>query len=348
MIDGLKKIAVSSHRAVAALVCLAGLCMSQANAQTCITSSGTGTNNGNYYSFWKDSGGTVNFCMYANGRYTSNWSGINNWVGGKGWQTGSSRTVSYSGSFNSPGNGYLTLYGWTTNPLIEYYIVDSWGSYRPPGGQGFMGTVFSDGATYDIYRTFRDDQPCIIGNVCDFYQYWSVRQSKRVGGTITTANHFAAWNSLGMNLGSHNYQIMATEGFQSSGSSDITVSEGSSPPPPPPPGGTKNFTVRARGTNSGANISLRVNNQTVQNWTLSTSMQNYTASTTLSGGITVHFTNDATGRDVQVDYIQVNGSTRQSESQSYNTGLYANGSCGGGSNSEWMHCNGAIGYGNTP
>ena len=59
-------------------------------------------------------------------------------------------------------------------------------------------------------------------------------------------------------------------------------------------------------------------------------------------------TNDASGRDVQVDYIQVNGQTRQSENQSYNTGVYANGSCGGGSNSEWMHCNGAIGYGNTP
>jgi hypothetical protein len=51
---------------------------------------------------------------------------------------------------------------------------------------------------------------------------------------------------------------------------------------------------------------------------------------------------------VQVDYIQVNGQTRQSEQQSYNTGLYANGRCGGGGYSEWMHCNGAIGYGNTP
>jgi GH35 family endo-1,4-beta-xylanase len=109
--------------------------------------------------------------------------------------------------------------------------------------------------------------------------------------------------------------------------------------------GTSTIVVRARGTAGGESISLRVDNSNVATWTMTTSYQTFSATTNLTGTVAVAFTNDANGRDVQVDYIIVNGATRQSENQSSNTGVYANGSCGGGSNSEWLHCNGAISYG---
>lgn len=110
--------------------------------------------------------------------------------------------------------------------------------------------------------------------------------------------------------------------------------------------GTKSIVVRARGTSGQERVTLRIGGTAVQSWTLSKAMANYTFTTSLSGGSTVEFTNDATGRDVQIDYLSVNGSVRQAENQTYNTGVYQNGRCGGGSGrSEWLHCNGAIGFG---
>jgi endo-1,4-beta-xylanase len=203
------------------------------------TSNQTGTNNNYFFTYWKD-GGSVNMTLPSQpllagenaGNYGVSWNaGTYNFVGGKGWSTGSStRTINYNcGSWSTgSSNAYLTVYGWTTNPLVEYYIVDSWGSWTPPGGTK-AGTVSSDGGTYNLYKTLRTNAPNITGTNQNFSQYWSVRTSKRSAPTgnqkVTFGNHKNAWASKGWNLGSHNYQVLATEVFNpsSSGSSNCTI-----------------------------------------------------------------------------------------------------------------------------
>ncbi len=195
----------------------------EANLEQCSTYK-VGEHCGLTYEIWTDS---TAGCMTntANG-FMATWTNAQgNYLARKGVRPGStSPIVTYSADYNPNGNSYLAVYGWTQNPLVEYYIVESWGSWRPPGDQAEMlGTVTSDGGTYDIYRSERVNQPSIEGNKT-FYQYWSVRQSKRTSGTITVAQHFDAWEAYGLSMGTFYEVSMVVEGYYSSGNANVSVS----------------------------------------------------------------------------------------------------------------------------
>lgn len=212
------------------LFALAALLALTAADRDTICRNETGMRGGYFHSFWHDQGAG---CLTpgVGGDYRVEWRlpARGNLVAGRGWAVGApDRVVRYRAAAFDPGaNGYLTLYGWSTDPLVEYYVVDNWGDFTPPGKDAVsLGTVDSDGGTYRLYRTRRIQQPSIRGTAT-FDQYWSVRTVRRAVGTdatITFANHVAAWRAHGMALGTMRYQILATEGFGSSGRSDIRLS----------------------------------------------------------------------------------------------------------------------------
>lgn len=195
-------------------------------AATTITSNEISTHDGYDYEFWKDNGGSGSMTLNSGGTFSAQWNNINNILFRKGKKFDETKThqqlgnisINYGATFQPNGNSYLTVYGWAVDPLVEYYIVDSWGTYRPTGS--YKGSVSIDGGTYDIYETTRVNQPSIKG-VTTFKQYWSVRTSKRTSGTISVSEHFKAWESRGMPMGKMYEVALTVEGYQSSGSANV-------------------------------------------------------------------------------------------------------------------------------
>jgi endo-1,4-beta-xylanase len=211
----------------AARVILAGLVLgcaaAAADAQT-VRNNGTGTNNGFFYSLFTSSGSSTMTFPSAQfpGNYALTWSGVGDVVGGKGWNPGSNRTVNYNVGA-AQGFNTISVYGWTTNPLVEYYINELGSLFTANATR--KGTVNADGHTYTTFIHQQVNQPSIVGTAT-FNQYldaWG-GASKGANHAVTTGTHFAHWQSLGMPMGQFNYMILATEAFNgASGSVNATV-----------------------------------------------------------------------------------------------------------------------------
>ncbi|KAJ0150456.1 Endo-1,4-beta-xylanase 1, partial [Colletotrichum tanaceti] len=189
------------------------------------TPSSQGTHDGYFYSWWTDGASPVTYNNRAGGEYKVDWQAGGNFVGGKGWKTGGPRSIKYSGTWSpvNNGNSYLTVYGWTKSPLIEYYIVENHGEYNPGSAGDYKGEVTAEGSVYKLYESKRTNAPSIEGTQT-FKQFWAIREQKRTGGTVNTKTFFDAWKNAGMTLGTtFDYLIVATEGYKSAGSATIKV-----------------------------------------------------------------------------------------------------------------------------
>ncbi len=126
-----------------------------------ICSSQTGTNGGYYYQMWIAGQGSACITLNSGNSYSTTWSGIGDFVAGVGWNPGNNSTMSFSGSLSaSGGTSLVSLYGWSTNPLVEYYVIENYVGSPPTAGT-YMGQMTSDGGTYNIYEHQQVNQPCI-------------------------------------------------------------------------------------------------------------------------------------------------------------------------------------------
>ncbi|WP_024860744.1 glycoside hydrolase family 11 protein [Ruminococcus flavefaciens] len=217
------------------------------------------------YEMWNQNGqGQVSMQPGA-GSFTCSWSNIENFLArmgknydsqGKNYKDIGNIVLTYDVEYTPRGNSYMCVYGWTKSPLVEYYIVEGWGDWRPPGNDGEnKGSVTLNGNTYDIRKSMRYNQPSLEGT-STFPQYWSVRQTSGsannqtnyMKGTIDVSKHFDAWSQAGLDMSGKLYEVsLNIEGYRSNGSANV-----------------KSVTVSTDGSGAGASNTAPANNNNQQ------------------------------------------------------------------------------------
>jgi endo-1,4-beta-xylanase len=102
------------------------------------------------------------------------------------------------------GYSYIGMYGWTTNPCVEWYVVDDSYNNMPinPGNTTNEGDVNIDGGTYVVYtRLTTGSGGTRCSGATDWIQFYSVRRTARACGVISLSEHFRQWEALGMDMG---------------------------------------------------------------------------------------------------------------------------------------------------
>ena len=229
----LKTLISSAVTALVAAAILPVIPASAADQQT------KGNIDGYDYEMWNQNGqGQASMTPKA-GSFTCSWSNIENFLARMGRNYDSQKnnykalgniTLSYDVEYTPRGNSYMCVYGWTRNPLMEYYIVEGWGDWRPPGDSAEKkGSITLNGNIYDICKTMRINQPSLEGNRT-FPQYWSVRQTSGsrnnttnyMRGNIDVTKHFDAWSKAGLDMSGTLYEVsLNIEGYRSSGSANV-------------------------------------------------------------------------------------------------------------------------------
>jgi endo-1,4-beta-xylanase len=202
--------------------------------QYCGTS-GDGPVDGNYFYNLYSSGQGMG-CLTVFGvdaTFKANWTNVDDWIGRVGLEFDKTKTYDQLGTLScdfaytvtgvtTGGFGNIGIYGWSVNPLHEYYIEEYWLSKRPDFTPVATFTIEGEG-TYDVMTNMQMDQPNITGMNQNFVQFWSVRQTPRQCGHISITKHFAEWASLGLQLGDLTEARILVEAQNNSGTVVFTT-----------------------------------------------------------------------------------------------------------------------------
>ena len=196
-----------------------------------IVSNRQGTYEGFFYERWSEKPELANMKLTGGGIFTCEWDAFNvlfrtgrRLERTKTYKEYGEITMEYDASVSvTKGSvNYLTVYGWLEqqDPLVEYYILEDRGSYKP-GGEDLRGTYDMDGGTYELYVDIREEQPSIDG-IKTFDQYFAIRTENRTSGTISVSEHFKKWEELGLDMSGILYEVtLCVEGFGGAGSAEV-------------------------------------------------------------------------------------------------------------------------------
>ena len=177
------------------------------------------------YELWKDFGNTT-MTLREDGKFSCSWKNIGNALFRIGKRWNSTQTykeigkikVSYEFEYISNATSRYGIYGWSQNPLIEYYILEDYQGPLP--GSPIIGTFHVDGSNYDIYKV----------NLASFdadplMQILSIRNKKRKKGSVSVTEHFKTWETLGVKLGKIYEVTFCVEGYLGFGEVNVTKNE---------------------------------------------------------------------------------------------------------------------------
>jgi len=184
------------------------------------------------YEVWSEGGSDHSLTWYGpdqkgGAAFRVEWNNPNDFLGRLGYYWNEKKPYTYyknlycdfaftrSANMTAGNYSYIGIYGWSKNPMIEYYIVEDWyGNQWQPNADpittnttsgSVVGTFNIDGSDYNIIKSTRVNKPSLEG-IATFDQYFSIRLSPRKSGTISITEHFKKWESLGLVLGTNMYE----------------------------------------------------------------------------------------------------------------------------------------------